>query len=119
VGLTEAEAREKNEKINVYRHGFDDNDRAVTESDTRGFVKIITSGKTVLGVTIVGPRAGDILALASFLVSGKLSLSDLANQTIAYPTFAEALRHAAEQPGQAALFTPFMKRLTRLFQRLP
>jgi len=57
--------------------------------------------------------------LASFAVAGKLSLADLANRTFAYPTLSEALRFAAELPGQAKLFTPFMRRLTALFQRLP
>jgi pyruvate/2-oxoglutarate dehydrogenase complex dihydrolipoamide dehydrogenase (E3) component len=119
VGLTEPQARAQRGDIRVWRHDFDHNDRSVTEGDMRGFVKIISKGKRVLGVTIVGAGAGELLALASFLVSGKLSLADLANQTFAYPTLAEALRHAAEQPGQAALFSPAMRRLTRLFQRLP
>lgn len=119
VGLTETEARKAHRDVKTFRHDFDHNDRSVTEADARGFVKIITRGKRVLGVTIVGAHAGELLALASFAVSGKLSLSDLANQTMAYPTLAEALRHAAEQPGQAALFSPLMQGLTRLFQRLP
>lgn len=119
VGLTETDARKKYTDIKTFRHDFDRNDRSVTDADKRGFVKIVTRGKRVLGITIVGAHAGELLALASFAVSGKLSLADLANQTIAYPTLAEALKHAAEQPGQAALFSPFMQRLTRLFQRLP
>jgi hypothetical protein len=48
-----------------------------------------------------------------------LSLSDLANRTFAYPTLAEAIRFAAEIPGQAKLFTPTMRALTRFFQKLP
>ena len=119
VGLTEAQARKVHGDIKVFRHDFDHNDRSVTEGDMRGFVKVVTSGKRVVGITIVGAQAGELLALASFVVSGKLSLADLANQTFAYPTLAEALKHAAEQPGQAALFSPLMQRLTRLFQRLP
>lgn len=119
VGLTEAQARKAHGDIETFRHDFDHNDRSVTEDDKRGFVKIVTRGKRVLGITIVGAHAGELLALASFAVSGKLSLADLANQTFAYPTLAEALKHAAEQPGQAALFSPLMQRLTRLFQRLP
>ncbi len=119
VGLTEPAARKLHPDIKVFRQDFDHNDRSVTEADMRGFVKIIVLGKRVLGVTIVGGHAGELLALASFAVSGKLSLSDLANQTFAYPTLAEALRHAAEQPGQAALFSPLMRKLTALFQRLP
>jgi pyruvate/2-oxoglutarate dehydrogenase complex dihydrolipoamide dehydrogenase (E3) component len=119
VGLTEPAARALHANIKVFRHDFDHNDRSVTEADMRGFVKIVVLGKRVLGVTIVGAHAGELLALASFAVSGKLSLSDLAAQTFAYPTLAEALRHAAEQPGQAALFSPLMRKLTALFLRLP
>lgn len=119
VGLTETKARGSNAKTEVFRHDFDHNDRSVTENDMRGFVKIMTVGNRVTGVTIVGAHAGELLALASFAVSGKLSLSDLANQTFAYPTLSEALRFAAEQRGQKALFTPTVRRIARLFQRLP
>jgi len=119
VGLTEAKAHAVHPDIGVWRHDFDHNDRSVTEGDMRGFVKIMARGNHVVGVTIVGAHAGELLALATFAVAGKLSLSDLANRTFAYPTLAEALRFAAEQPGQAKLFTPFMRRLTGLFQRLP
>jgi pyruvate/2-oxoglutarate dehydrogenase complex dihydrolipoamide dehydrogenase (E3) component len=119
VGLTEAKARASNPKTEVYRHDFDHNDRSVTDADMRGFVKIMAVGNRVTGVTIVGAHAGELLALASFAVSGKLSLSDLANQTFAYPTLSEALRFAAEQRGQRALFTPTVQRIARLFQKLP
>ncbi len=119
VGLTEARARAAHPNVQVLRHDFDHNDRSVTEGDMRGFVKIMAVGNTVVGVTIVGAHAGELLALATFAVAGKLTLKHLANQTYAYPTLAEAIRFAAELPGQAALFTPFMRRVTRLFQKLP
>jgi pyruvate/2-oxoglutarate dehydrogenase complex dihydrolipoamide dehydrogenase (E3) component len=119
VGLTEGKARAANPEIDVWRHDFDHNDRSVAEADMRGFVKIMALGNSVVGVTIVGAHAGELLALATFAVSGKLSLSDLANQTYAYPTLAEALRFAAEQRGQAKLFTPTMRSLTKFFQKLP
>lgn len=119
VGLTEAKARAADPKVQVLRHDFDHNDRSVTEADMRGFVKIMAVGNKVVGMTIVGAHAGELLALASFAVAGKLGLSDLANRTYAYPTLAEAIRFAAEQPGQAKLFTPTMRRLTQFFQKLP
>ena len=119
VGLTEAKARAAHPKVQVLRHDFDHNDRSVTENDMRGFVKIMAVGNKVVGVTIVGAHAGELLALASFAVSGKLGLSDLANQTYAYPTLAEAIRFAAELPGQAKLFTPTVRGITRFFQKLP
>ena len=119
VGLTEAKARAQHADVAVWRHDFDHNDRSVTEADMRGFVKIMARGNRIIGVTIAGAHAGELLALASFAVAGKLTLADLANRTFAYPTLSEALRFAAELPGQAKLFTPFMRRLTGLFQRLP
>nr|WP_310522427.1 FAD-dependent oxidoreductase [Polymorphobacter sp.] len=119
VGLTEAKARAAHPAVQVLRHDFDHNDRSVTEADMRGFVKIMAVGNKVVGMTIVGAHAGELLALASFAVSGKLSLSDLANQTYAYPTLAEAIRFAAELPGQAKLFTPTVRRIAQLFQKLP
>ena len=119
VGLTEAKARAEHDQVKVLRHDFDHNDRSVTEGDMRGFVKIMAVGNRVVGMTIVGAHAGELLALASFAVAGKLSLSDLANRTFAYPTLAEAIRFAAEIPGQEKLFNPMMQRLTRLFQKLP
>jgi pyruvate/2-oxoglutarate dehydrogenase complex dihydrolipoamide dehydrogenase (E3) component len=119
VGLTEARAREVHPKVEVFRHDFDHNDRSVTEGDMRGFVKIMAVGDRVIGVTIVGAHAGELLALAGFAVGGKLGLSDLANQTYAYPTLSEAIRFAAEQRGQAKLFTPTVRWITRLFQKLP
>ena len=119
VGLIEPKARAAYPDVAVWRHDFDHNDRSVTDGDMRGFVKIMARGNRVIGVTIVGAHAGELLGLASFAVAGKLSLSDLANRTFAYPTLSEALRFAAELPGQAKLFTPFMRRLTGLFQHLP
>jgi pyruvate/2-oxoglutarate dehydrogenase complex dihydrolipoamide dehydrogenase (E3) component len=119
VGFTEGKARDGNPRIDIWRHDFDHNDRSVAEGDMRGFVKIMALGNQVVGVTIVGAHAGELLALASFAVAGKLSLSDLANQTYAYPTLAEAIRFAAEQRGQAKLFTPTVRGLTRFLQNLP
>jgi pyruvate/2-oxoglutarate dehydrogenase complex dihydrolipoamide dehydrogenase (E3) component len=119
VGLTEAAAREKHPSVQVLRHDFDHIDRSIAEHDTRGFIKIMAVGNRVVGATIVGAHAGELLALLSFAVSGKLTLSDLANQTYAYPTLSEIIRFAAEKPGQARLFTPLMRRITGLFQKLP
>lgn len=119
VGLTEPKARAAHKNVEVFRHDFDHNDRSVTEADMRGFVKIMAVGKRVVGITIVGAHAGELLALASFAVSGKLSLSDLANQTFAYPTLSEAIRFAAEQRGQKALFNPTVRAIVRFFQKLP
>ena len=119
VGLTEAQARHKHHDVEVHRAELDHNDRAVTEGVTTGFVKLIARGNRVLGATLVGPQAGELLPLARLAVTGKIGLSDIAAQTIAYPTLADSLRQAADAAGQAKLFTPTVRRITRLLQRLP
>ncbi|WP_426164353.1 dihydrolipoyl dehydrogenase family protein [Sandarakinorhabdus sp. DWP1-3-1] len=119
VGLTEAAARTAHPRVEVLRHDFDHIDRSIAEHDVRGFLKIMAVGNKVVGATIVGAHVGELVALLGFAVSGKLSLGDLANHTYAYPTLSEVIRFAAEKPGQARLFTPFMRRVTGLFQKLP
>ncbi len=119
VGLTETAARAAYRDVQVHRADFDHNDRAVTEGAATGFVKLIARGNRVLGATLVGAHAGELLPLARLAVTGKITLADLAAQTFAYPTLAEAVKAAAELPGQAKLFTPTMRRITRWAQRLP
>jgi pyruvate/2-oxoglutarate dehydrogenase complex dihydrolipoamide dehydrogenase (E3) component len=64
VGLNEQEAKEKNIAYEVTKYGIDDLDRAIADSEAHGFVKVLTvPGKDrILGVTIVGTHAGDLLA---------------------------------------------------------
>ena len=119
VGLTEAAARKQHADVQVHRADLDHNDRAVTEGVTTGFVKLVARGNKILGATIAGPHAGELLPLARLAVTGTLGLSDLAAQTIAYPTLAETLRAAADAAGQAKLFTPTVRKITKLLQRLP
>src|SRR5690606_5442327 len=64
VGLTEAEARERGEDIRILRWPFHENDRAQTERETEGLVKIIATKRGhVLGAAIVGPQAGELIQL--------------------------------------------------------
>jgi pyruvate/2-oxoglutarate dehydrogenase complex dihydrolipoamide dehydrogenase (E3) component len=64
VGLNEQEAKEKGIAYEVTKYGIDDLDRAIADSEAHGFVKVLTvPGKDrILGVTIVGTHAGDLLA---------------------------------------------------------
>lgn len=119
VGLTEEAARKAHPDVQVHRADLDHNDRAVTEGVTAGFVKLVARGNRLLGATIAGPSAGELLPLARLAVTGKIGLSDIAAQTIAYPTLSDALRLAADSAGQAKLFTPTVRWITRLMQTLP
>ena len=97
VGLNEQEAREKNIPFEVTRYGMDDLDRAIADGEARGFVKVLTvPGKdTILGVTIVGTHAGDLLAEYVLAMRHGLGLNKILSTIHTYPTLAEANKYAA------------------------
>lgn len=97
VGLNETMATEQDVAFEVTRYDLDDLDRAITESETAGFVKILTvPGKdTILGVTIVGQHAGELLAEYVLAMKHGLGLSKVLATIHTYPTMAEANKFAA------------------------
>ena len=97
VGLNEQEARDKDVPYEVTRYEFDDLDRAITDSTTQGFVKVLTvPGKDrILGATIVGEHAGDLLAEFVLAMKHGLGLSKILGTIHIYPTLAEANKYAA------------------------
>ncbi|WP_341914108.1 FAD-dependent oxidoreductase [Polaromonas sp. YR568] len=97
VGLNEQEAREKNIPFEVIRYGMDDLDRAIADGEARGFVKVLTvPGKdTILGVTLVGTHAGDLLAEYVLAMRHGLGLNKILSTIHTYPTLAEANKYAA------------------------
>jgi pyruvate/2-oxoglutarate dehydrogenase complex dihydrolipoamide dehydrogenase (E3) component len=101
VGLNELEAKEKGVTFEVTRYGIDDLDRAICDegpySKPRGFVKVLTvPGKDrILGVTIVGTHAGDLLAEYVLAMKHGLGLNKILGTIHTYPTLAEANKYAA------------------------
>lgn len=97
VGINEQEAREQNINYEVTRYGIDELDRAIADSEARGFVKVLTvPGKdTVLGVTIVGTHAGDLLAEYVLAMKHGLGLNKILGTIHTYPTLSEANKYAA------------------------
>jgi pyruvate/2-oxoglutarate dehydrogenase complex dihydrolipoamide dehydrogenase (E3) component len=97
VGLNEQEAREKGIAHEVTRYGIDDLDRAIADSAAHGFVKVLTvPGKdTILGVTIVGVHAGDLIAEYVLAMKHGLGLNKILGTIHIYPTLAEANKYAA------------------------
>ena len=97
VGLNEREAREKGIAFEVTRFGMDELDRAIADGTTKGFVKILTvPGKDrILGATIVGEHAGDLLAEFTLAMKHGLGLNKILSTIHAYPTLAEANKYAA------------------------
>ncbi|WP_379920583.1 FAD-dependent oxidoreductase [Erythrobacter sp. R86502] len=97
VGLNEREAAEQGIAVEVTRYDLDDLDRAIAESETRGFVKVLTPpGKDkVLGVTIVGAHAGELLAEYVLAMKHGIGLNKILGTIHSYPTMAEANKFAA------------------------
>jgi dihydrolipoamide dehydrogenase len=99
VGLNEKEAIELGVLYEVTTYEIDDLDRAIADEEARGFVKVLTPpGKDqILGVTIVGSRAGDLMAEFVLAMKYKLGLNKILSTIHAYPTFSEANKYAAGQ----------------------
>jgi pyruvate/2-oxoglutarate dehydrogenase complex dihydrolipoamide dehydrogenase (E3) component len=97
VGLSETEAQEQGVPFEVTRYGMDDLDRAIADGTAHGFVKVLTvPGKDkILGVTIVGEHAGDLLAEYVLAMRHGLGLNKILGTIHIYPTLAEANKYAA------------------------
>ncbi len=97
VGLNETEAREKKIPYEVTTYGIDDLDRAIADSEDHGVVKVLTvPGKDkILGVTIMGSHAGDIIAEYILAMKNGLGLNKIMGTIHIYPTLSEANKYAA------------------------
>ncbi|MCF6336891.1 MAG: FAD-dependent oxidoreductase [Gammaproteobacteria bacterium] len=97
VGLNELEAKEKNIAYEVSTYGIDDLDRAIADSEAHGLVKVLTMpGKDkILGVTIVGNHAGDLIAEFVMAMKHGLGLNKILGTIHIYPTMAESNKYVA------------------------
>lgn len=97
VGLSETEAKEQGIAVEVTRYGIDDLDRAIADGTNHGFVKVLTvPGKdTIVGVTIVGEHAGDLLAEYVLAMKHGLGMNKILGTIHTYPTLSEANKYAA------------------------
>ncbi|MEB3329692.1 MAG: FAD-dependent oxidoreductase [Candidatus Sericytochromatia bacterium] len=97
VGLTEAEAAATGVAVEVTRYGLEDLDRAIADGETEGFVKVLTAPGTdrILGATIVGAHAGDLVAEWALAMRHRLGLNAILGTVHVYPTMAEANKYVA------------------------
>ena len=97
VGLSEIEADEKNVSYEVTRYGIDDLDRAICDSQAEGFIKVLTEpGKDrILGVTIVGAQAGELLAEYVLSMKHGIGLKKILGTIHSYPSMSEANKYVA------------------------
>jgi pyruvate/2-oxoglutarate dehydrogenase complex dihydrolipoamide dehydrogenase (E3) component len=121
VGLTEPEARARlKTRYKVTRWSFTENDRARTERQSFGVAKMITDkGGRIIGAGIVGPQAGELIALFAFAIANKLSAGSLAAFVAPYPALAEIARHLGDQYFRDAAADPWVQRRIALNRMLP
>jgi pyruvate/2-oxoglutarate dehydrogenase complex dihydrolipoamide dehydrogenase (E3) component len=103
VGLSEAEAKAQKVDYQLTRYDLGGLDRAITESDSVGFIKVLTPpGKDkILGVVVVGSHAGEILAEFTLAMKHGLGLNKILGTIHPYPTWNEAAKATAGQWKQA------------------
>ena len=98
VGLAEADAFSEGRKVRVTKVPFSSQAKALINNDPRGFVKIISDPATgvVLGGSIVGQHAAELISVLALAVTNSLTVSDIAESLFVHPALAEALAEAAE-----------------------
>jgi pyruvate/2-oxoglutarate dehydrogenase complex dihydrolipoamide dehydrogenase (E3) component len=120
VGLSEAAARERYGEVRVLRTPFKDNDRAQAERAVTGLVKVVTDRRgRILGASIVGPEAGELIQPWSLAISAGLNIRAMATTIVAYPTLADinrrvALSYFADLPAR-----PWVRRAIAWLKLLP
>ncbi|MBC7944365.1 MAG: FAD-dependent oxidoreductase [Burkholderiales bacterium] len=120
VGLTEQQAKNQKLAYEVHRAAFADNDRAQAEGvadEIAGFAKLVTDDKgRLLGATVVGPHAGELIHELVVLVAKHRKVADIENVIHIYPTLAQIVLRAAQARRKAYLTPQSKKWITFLFR---
>ncbi|MCK8514799.1 mercuric reductase [Methylonatrum kenyense] len=118
VGLTEATAAEQGIGVKVLRFRFSDVDRALTDGETDGMMKLIVRRGRILGASILGPHAGELIHEVVLAMQAGVKLSALSGAVHAYPTLAQVHRRTANTLYAESLYSARTKTLVRWLQRL-
>lgn len=121
AGMTETEAREKfSGDVRITEWNFDENDRAIAERTMSGGIRIITRRNgLILGASIVGAQAGELIGLWALAISCRLKISAVAGMIAPYPTMGEISKRAAGAWYTPTLFSGRTRRVVNLLQKLP
>ena len=118
VGMNEYDAKEKFGDIRVLRWPYHDNDRALAERKTTGMIKLVASKRgKILGASIVGFNAGEMINLWSLAVSKKMSLGDVTAYISPYPTMSEIGKRAAVSYYVPLTRKPLIRALIAFLQK--
>ncbi len=112
TGVSEAEARKRGLKIRIVRWPYHDNDRAQTERETHGHIKVVTTAKgKILGATIVGSQAGELISMWTLAIAQGLNIRALTGVVVPYPTLSEIGKRAAIDYFTPSLTSPWVRRI--------
>jgi pyruvate/2-oxoglutarate dehydrogenase complex dihydrolipoamide dehydrogenase (E3) component len=118
VGMTEDQARAAHGDVKVLRENFADNDRARAERDTDGLIKVMTTRRgRILGASIVGVGAGDLVLPWSMMIARKMKIGAMASLIAPYPTRGEIAKRAAGAYYTPSLFGPRTRWMVRLLSK--
>lgn len=119
IGLSEDEARKSlGDSLQILTFPFAENDRAQTERATEGLIKVFASKKgRVLGASLVGKQAGEMILPWSLAISKKMKLSDMAGAIVPYPTLNEVSKRVAGHFYTPILYGPKTKLFVRLLMK--
>lgn len=112
TGLTEKQAHASRLKIRVARWPYHDNDRAQTERDTHGHIKVITTRKgKIVGATIVGAQAGELIGMWTLAIAQGLNIQSVTEIVLPYPTLSELGKRAAIDFFAPGLTSSWVRRI--------
>jgi pyruvate/2-oxoglutarate dehydrogenase complex dihydrolipoamide dehydrogenase (E3) component len=112
TGLSEAEARKRGYEVRIARWPYHDNDRAQAEHQTRGHIKVVTDKRgRILGATIVGAEAGELITAWTLAISQKLNIRAITSIIVPYPTLSEIGKRAAIDFFTPSLTNPWVRRI--------
>jgi len=118
VGMTEAQARERyRDQAEVIRWSMEENDRAQAERVTYGMVKVILNGNKIIGASIVGTNAGEMIQPWAYAIANGQKIGQMAAYVAPYPTLGEANKRAAGQYFVPKLFSDQTKKIVRFLAR--
>lgn len=118
VGLTEEQARQSHADIRVLSWPYAENDRALAEGATDGFVKVIATKKgKLLGCGIVGRQAGELIQTWVLALTKGLKIGDIAQMIVPYPTLGEISKRAAGSYYTPSLFSERTRKIVRFLSR--
>jgi pyruvate/2-oxoglutarate dehydrogenase complex dihydrolipoamide dehydrogenase (E3) component len=111
VGLTFDEAKDKHSDVQVLRWPYHENDRAQAERQTHGLVKVVVDKKgRILGASIVGHNAGELIQMWSLAISQKLKIKAMTDWISPYPTMSEINKRAAYRYYSNATSSPVVRK---------